>query len=221
MSNDESQSALEAAWEMREEMLYPALFGSTGPGIYTLDAKLFAEVFHQTEIDLRWLHYGVFECPPGLGRKSWLYVSSGLSNPWDEQKSSLEEPSGLGCEFIFECPMQSKWAISFLQRMTAFQLLLAAGRFPNPRLLDIGDRVPLRGPIDGASSLLTWAILALPTEVDARQQLPSGYFDFIEFIGVSEEEAAYARANGTVVLAELLAEHGAAPVTVASRKSVL
>lgn len=38
---------LEEAWRIREEELYPKLFGGTGPGIFALDTQLFTDVFKQ------------------------------------------------------------------------------------------------------------------------------------------------------------------------------
>src|ERR1700730_10890473 len=113
------QQWFEESWTVREESLYRALFGDIGPGIYPLDSELFASAFHQESIHPRWLIHGVFECPPSDVRPNWLYVSSGLSNAWQADPSKPDEISGLGCEFIFECPQQSRWALALLRRMVA------------------------------------------------------------------------------------------------------
>ena len=57
---------------------------------------MFTEQFGCEQVDPRWLEHGVFKCPPNGARKTWLYVSTGLSNPWES-----EEPqtfSGFGSE---------------------------------------------------------------------------------------------------------------------------
>lgn len=65
-------SLLEDSWEQREEKIYPELFGETGEGIYPLDASLFDNQFGISDIDPRWLHYGVFKCAPTTDRKHGL-----------------------------------------------------------------------------------------------------------------------------------------------------
>jgi hypothetical protein len=201
--------------------MYRQLFGDTGPGTYTLDEEIFTSVFRQEFVDPRWLTYGVFECPPNSGRPHWLYVSSGLSNAWESEWPGQEEPSGLGCEFLLECPHQSPWALDFLSKMVAFQILLSEGRFPGKGPLKLWDRVPLRSPIDGQSSLLTSVFLAPALRFPERQQLPSGQFQLLEFIGVTEDEIGFARGNGSDKLLELLVSRNAAPVTDPARPSQL
>jgi len=53
------------------------------------------------------------------------------------------------------------------------------------------------------------------------QRLASGQFHFLEFIGISEDEADFARSHGGDQLLALLVERKAAPVTIPSRSSVL
>ena len=108
-----------------------------------------------------------------------------------------------------------------MRRMVAFQLLLAAGRYPGKGLLAVWDRVPLRSPIDGKTSQLTWFLLAPATDFAGVQQLPSGQFQFIQFVGITEKEAEYARAKGSPELFRMLLEQKAAPVTDATRPSIL
>jgi hypothetical protein len=221
MADEDWQTRFEKAWEFREEVLYPRHFGAERRGIFVLSGELFTSVFRQDSYDPRWLTYGVIEFEPTEKRPSWLYVSSGLSNAWEEDWPEPSAPSGLGCEFLFQCPAQSNWAILLLQRMVAFQILLAAGRFPGRGLLGIGDRTPLRSPIDGSSSKLTWVLLAAESLNAGVQQLPSGQFQFTQFVGITEKEAEYARANGSDELVRLLLRHKAAPITDPSRESVL
>ncbi len=155
MASEKWQRQFEEAWEFREGKLYPGHFGPKQQGIYVLDGELFTNVFRQDSFDPRWLTHGVFEFEPTEKRPSWVYVSSGLSNAWETDSPEPNAPSGLGCEFVFQSPAQSRWALLLLQRMVAFQLLLAAGRFSGRGLLEIWDRIPLRSPIDGKDSQLT------------------------------------------------------------------
>ena len=221
MADQTWQEWFENAWAVREENIYRRLFGDTGSGIYPLDAELFTGQFGQTSVHPRWLTHGVFESKPNGTRESWLYVSSGLSNAWEADCTKPDEVSGLGCEFIFECPSQSMWALLLLRRMVAFQILLSVGRFEGKGLVQMWDRVPLRAPIDGTSSKLNWVLLVPAPNFSERQLLPSGQFQFLEFIGITEDEADFARSNGSDKLLAVLTERKAAPITDPNRESVL
>ena len=221
MADQTGQDWFEDTWAVREESIYRSLFGDIGSGIYTLDGELFMGQFRQTSVDPRWLFHGVFESPPSVTRASWLYVSSGLSNAWEAALPRPDEVSGLGCEFIIECAAQSEWALLLLRRMVAFQILLSVGRFERKELLQAWDRVPLRATIDGSSSKLNWVLLTPAPNFRESQQLPSGRFHFLEFIGITEDEADFARNSGGDKLLDLLIQRKAAPVTHPSRSSVL
>jgi hypothetical protein len=185
MAGQTWQEWFENAWAIREENIYRSLFGDIGSRIYPLDAELFRGQFRQTSIDPRWLTYGAFESRPNGTRASWLYVSSGLSNAWEGDSTKPDEVSGLGCEFVFECPSQSTWALLLLHSMVAFQILLSVGRFEGKGLAQVWDRIPLCAPIDGMSSNLNWLLLIPAPNFRERQLLPSGQFQFLEFVGAS------------------------------------
>ena len=68
----DDDTLLERSWEIREETLYKQHFGDTGPGICPLDMDLLHGVFQQEDIDPRWLHVGVFACPPHGERRHWV-----------------------------------------------------------------------------------------------------------------------------------------------------
>nr|WP_301539369.1 suppressor of fused domain protein [Methylomonas sp. ZR1] len=59
-------------------------------------------------VDPRWLTHSVFKCPPAENRKTWAYITSGMSNPWEAE--SPEEYSGLGVEFLMEANTEAIWA---------------------------------------------------------------------------------------------------------------
>lgn len=220
METSDWQQRFEDSWTAREEKLYPALFGSLGAGIYPLDAELFRRQFHQDSIDPRWLHYGVFESPPTNARPNWLYVSSGLSNAWEAESADPANWSGLGCEFILQCMDQSRWGLLLLRSMVAFQILLSCGQFAGKAALAVWDRIPLKAPIDGVASKLDWVLLAPATDFAESQQLASGRFRLLQFVGITADEADYARAEGGDKLLDLLVMHRAAPVTNPHRSSI-
>ncbi len=74
---------VEEIWGIREEEIYPKLFGPVSRGIFPLTHELFSR-FGGAEVDPRWLFLGVFEFAPTPERASWLYVTSGYSNPSED-----------------------------------------------------------------------------------------------------------------------------------------
>lgn len=53
----------------------PTTYCSEGPrvrGIFPLQVEMFTGQFGQSNVDPRWLHYGVFEFAPTETRHSWL-----------------------------------------------------------------------------------------------------------------------------------------------------
>lgn len=206
-------SILEDAWAQREDGIYPALFGDTGEGIYPLTAELFEQQFDCLEVDARWLSHGVFRCPPSASRNTWVYVSSGMSNPWEAAEP--DEYSGLGLELVLETQEDAPWAIPLLQSLLAFNLLLAAGKFGDKPILGHGDRIPQ--PIaPNIAGFILWA----PSHFSEEFDLVSGKVDLIEVIGITAAELQYAKDYGSATLCERLIAGGAFPTTDAGRLSV-
>ena len=217
---------LEEIWCIREEDVYPTLFGPNSRGIFPLSAELFSARFRQQEIDPRWLFYGIIEFGPTEARPCWLYATSGHSNPWDwddgVRQDEVDTSSGAGVEFLFASTRQGDWAITYLQNMLAFDILLSAGRFQGRGPLGVGDRIPLRAPISGkADCVLRNAIVSHPETFPSGFALPSGRVDFLTFTGVTDDEISFAKANGTPDLIERLLAAGAYPITDPTRRSVI
>lgn len=216
-------NSLEEVWRYREETLYPRLFGVQSRGIFPLDHQLFEQVFGPQELDPRWLSIGVLEFAPTTARNSWLYVTSGTSNPWDTEEADYQpdEYSWLGVEFVIEVPEQADWPIYVLRRLLAYHLLVVHGRLGDYAPVTYGHRVPAGGALDWSlDSKLTFLAIAKPNQYDASGQLASGLFDFLHVVGITEEERDYAKATSTEELIAKLTEHGAYPVTKPKRVSV-
>ena len=217
-----SDGFLERVWAFREEQIYPDVFGDLGDGIFTLDQETFG-VFEQSP-DPRWLFTGVFESAPSSKHLGWLYVSSGLSNPWEQEdpNNSPDEPSWLGVEFFLHTTERGPWAIRILQRVAAFEILLAHNRYSGRERLGFGDRIPLRGPmVPQSESLLTHLLVAPPATLQKRFQLQSGWVELVQLVGVTESEAAYGRENGLEPLIEILDGGGAYSVSDPWRQSLV
>jgi hypothetical protein len=212
---------LENAWAQREEVLYPRMFGKMSRGIFPLSTDDFGRI-SEGAIDPRWLHLGVFEYEPSSTRESWLYVTSGGSTPWEGCAEPIEEGaySWLGVEFVLETHRQADWPIPTLKRLLAYHVLACCGRFGDSPVPDYGHRIPAGGPIDGKSSALRFLAICKPWHYEPTCQLPSGKFDFLHVVGISESERDLAKQSSTAALVERLRECNAAPVTDALRKPV-
>ena len=200
-------SPLERVWKHRETTVYPSIFGSEWRGIFVLAADLFSDMFGQDAIDPRWLHYGVYEFAPTPARPSWLFVSSGASNPWETDLADYagSEYSGFGTELVLETPEQGDWAIIVLQRMLAFNILLAHGRYDDKKALNYGDRIPMRAPITlQGDSLLRNILVTKPTHYVDHFELESGRVDFLHLVGISDREVEYAKAQCSEALRKQL-----------------
>jgi hypothetical protein len=215
---------LEEVWRRREEEVYPTLFGPVGRGIFPLTQELFSERFGQRDVDPRWLFLGVFEFPPTPERNSWLYVTSGYSNPWNEEPEAYDPrgESGNGVEFTFAVSEQGDWAVQTLQSMLAFDLLLRAGRFPNGRPLSLHDRIPLREPVNGRPNCeIRNMIMVEPEHISPEFSLPSGRVLLVGFTGVTDAELTFAKANGSEPLIGRLRAAGHHPITNPNRPSLI
>lgn len=224
MATDEDQwrQWFEGIWKQREEVIYPRLFGPLAPTIHTLSASWF-QAMGFNEVDPRWLTHGVLESPPNAHRDNWLYVTTGLSNPWgvDPATQPQDSYSGLGFEFFMQTAVPAPWAITVLCSLMAMQIL-AAQELVEGGLLELFDRVPLGRSIDGSSESLVRNVLILPPEhIPAQAQLDSGVFDLLLCIGITDAEMQFARAQDGPGLQKLLRHHGYLPVTDAARPSMV
>ena len=212
---------LESVWELREEQLYPALFGDIARGVFVLEPNDFAQL-GCGQVDPRWLHLGEFEMAPTPSRPSWVYVTSGGSTPWEDAPDQYdpEAYSWLGVEFLLETPEPADWAIHLLKRLFAFHVLSAHGHFGERPGITLGARIPIRAPLDRGSSALDSVIAVAPPWVAATQSLPSGKFDLVELVGVTGDELAFAKAEGTTALFERLVAAGVGTLTDVRRASV-
>lgn len=206
-------SFLEDAWEEREEKVYKTLFGDIGKGIHPLDSNLFIKNFNSESVDPRWLTYGVFKSAPNKNRDSWLYVSSGMSNPWEAD--TPEEYSGLGVELIFETEEEADWAILAVQNLVAFNILLSVGMYGDKPLIEYGDRIPC-----AIEPNISNVMLVEPIEFPKTIKLISGKVDFLQLVGITSSELAFAKESGSSELAEILISKGISYVTNPRRQSV-
>ena len=202
---------LERIWEHREEVIYPELFGSEFEGIFPIPA--------QQGGDPRWSTCGVFRFAPTDARKSWLYVSSGLSNAWFDQTPDPSGTSGFGCEFLMETPDKADWPIIRMHQIMKYQIDICCGKHEGTEPLSDHDRIPLGRAIDFAESDLTHLILTSPIELPKNFSQDSGSADFYLMFGITEAERDFAKDHGSDALIDSLRDETEFPVTNPTRES--
>jgi hypothetical protein len=215
---------LEEVWRIREEEIYPALYGKAGRGIFPLSPELFSQRFGKPDPNPRWLRHGVIEFMPKPDRPSWLYVTSGYSNPWDQDPETYDVfgDSGSGIELIFAASEQAPWAIELLQSLLAFDILHGAGHYPGQEAPKMGSLIPLRQSINGDPACTLRGVFMTPVEDFPNEfTLPSGRVLMVGYTGVTEAELDYGRRQGPRALIDRLRAAGAHPVTDPRRASAV
>ncbi|MHB1769289.1 MAG: suppressor of fused domain protein [Phycisphaerae bacterium] len=218
--NQQREQWFQNVWKQREEDVYPEVFGAFTGHIHALSATWFESMGFK-DIDPRWLTHGVLESPPNDRHDNWVYITTGLSNPWgvDPADKQPDPYSGLGFEFFMHTAEASQWAIEVLGTLMAMQIL-AAQELVAGGLLEPFDRVPLGRTIDKSGDSLVKNLLILPPEhVPAQAQLDSGIFDLLLCVGITDAEVQFARAQDGPGLQKVLMHHGYIPVTHAHRPS--
>jgi hypothetical protein len=155
--------------------------------------------------------------PPTETRNHWVYITSGLSNPWFQEKP--EEVSGFGCELMIKSSKKSLWPIRQLKRLCAY--LLSYSGTLSPGLI-----LEMKSPYAGSNpSLLTNMVVWYADEApDCLYELPSGIFGIFCAIGITEDEARYAEGSGeygTWCVQQVLRNTGIGQLSDEARQSVM
>ena len=209
--------------EARELKIYPQLFGKQKRPIFDMLPEVFA-AYGDHEIDPRWLSHGVMEFEPNDDRPTWLYVTTGYSNPWGQSSDDWDPDgeSGAGVEFILETNEQTNWPVTRLQSLLAFDMLAAAGMLgEDSEPLAFHDIMPLNYPVDGSEDGQIKTMVLVAPEVAEGFQLPSGNVALAQFVGLSDAERDFAAEFGLEHLTDKLRGAGHWPRTVPDRESVV
>lgn len=214
MSDEEDW--FERSWTYRDQTLYrDFLGGEPDASIVTIPYVAFEQLGFK-KIDPRWLHCGVLKFFPSVSSANFKFVTSGLSNAWDDQTPDSLSESGLGIEFRADSVTDEYWIIDVLLRLSAVQLLVGAGHLQGSRIASDGDRIVVGRNVFGESSVLD-SLLA--TSV-AKLRLPSGNFEVLQLFAISSAERDYATRHGHENLRNLLREKTSYPVNDITRSSI-
>ena len=220
MSDQAFREWFETLWTDREDRVYRSLFGDLGAGVFTAGEKVY-ERFSK-EPHPGWLNHGVFACPPHEERDSWIYVTSGLSNPWNLDKPG-KDPSGfagLGFELVVETTKEADWAVPLLHNLMAYELLVAVGTYEGAELLEYGNRIPLNDSITPSfDSAIRWLLVEQVKHYPSSFDTAAGRVDLFHLVGATDAEVELAREGDQDKLVALLKDKGIHPRTDADRAS--
>ena len=209
-------SWFEDAWRYRDEVLYREQFGSGSlRTIHPIPYEAFAQLGFD-QVDPRWLHCGVLTFPPAGGRPHFTFVTSGLSNAWEDDRPDPESRSGLGIELVIDNASDEHWVKDVLLRLSAAQLLIGAGRYSGARILADGDRIRVGPDTFGEQSVMTGLLATKVTDL----QLPSGKFELIRLFAITDAERELAVRDGAESLVAVLGRRTTYPVNDVHRDGV-
>ncbi|RYG92968.1 suppressor of fused domain protein [Loktanella sp. IMCC34160] len=213
---------LAAIRKIREKDVYPELFGEANRPPFKLQQEVFG-AFGDVEVDAHWLEFQICEFKPTAERASWLYVTSGYSDPQgvDPADYNPNGESGVGVEFFLETEEKADWAIMRLQSLLAYDLLLADGQVDGEPLA-FHDVIPLNHPVDGNDRCQIMNMVMIPPERPPEAfSLPSGNVMLAGFVGITNAERDFAAQFGMEHLTDKLRAAEACPVTLPKRESVV
>lgn len=196
MSKTAHKKLLRSAWKERNK-IYADLLGETfHPVPRTYSPPDVPEPEFKPDSGFRMITQSIADQvipilahPPVPGRDHWVYVTSGLSNPWFQEKP--DEVSGFGCELMIKSSKPSLWPIRQLRRLCSY-LLSYSGTLSPGLILEMKSPHSVTLP-----SLLTNMVVWYADEApDTLYQLPSGVFGVFCAIGITEDEAKYAEKSG-------------------------
>ena len=204
-------------WRHRDEDVYPRLLGgSSGGQVFRIPYVAFSQLGAE-RVDPRWLHCGVLRFAPTADRHGFAFITSGLSNAWDDEQPNAAGVSGLGFELRLDNPTDEPWCKDVMLRLSALQLLVGAGRLPAGRLLEGDDVIIVGAQTFGGSTNMT-ALLASTIE---RVSLASGVFRILQLFAITDAEQRHASEHGEYALLSLLREKTAYPMNDVTRASVV
>jgi len=207
-------SLLERAWAEREEKRYPEIFGDIQSNICVLDFKIFNDFFGRKDVDPTWLHSGVLVSPASNERDSWVYITSGMSNPWHAEEA--QEYSGLGIELFLETDSEMPNVVQVLLNLMAFNILLSVGHYGERPMLEYGDRIPTE-----IKPNLTNLVLAEPKKFKNSIELVSGSVDLMQVVGLTKTEFEFAKEHGSLAIIEKIWNRVGSFILQPSRESVI
>lgn len=207
----------------RETVLYPQFFGAQPSEFYSFPENLVSkdgvDLLEESGMSLNL----VMEFGPNEKRKSWLYVTSGMSNPVGEtpDKIDINDFSGIGFEMIIETPEKCKWPVNILHTIMFSQCLISACLVEG-ELIEYNDIFPIQKDSIADSPINSFVAMVPNERCNYPKEfcLSSGKVDFFSLFGITiSEELLFLEKNAELNLPEFFEKAGY-PVNNIFRESV-
>lgn len=154
---------------------------------------------------------------PNETRPYWMYVTSGLSNPWFQDEAG--DVSGFGCELMVKSNKDGRWPLKLLRRLC--QYILSYSGTLSPGVI-VNMAAPLTENKPGnLNNIFVWYADEAP---DCLYQLPSGVFGMFCTVGITEDECQFAESineYGCWSIQQVLRQTGVGQITDPNRSSVM
>ena len=158
-----------------------------------------------------WPGGGFHRYSPSEGRDSWLFVTHGLSQPFDESDvmAAADDPealSGLGLEYVLACSEDAPWGLEALLGVVRHTLFDREAP-----LLEPGGHVACATALGGRGALMH-LLATLSPEYEFDLVLPAGHCVLVHLVGITEAELRHAQAEpdglGGIILERVLYAFG-------------
>ncbi len=204
-----------AAHMLARENALTKIFGPTEPPDQILSPS-------DPELVANWPGGGVHQYPPRGTRRTWHYVTHGLSQPFDEADAEEfatdpDSASGFGVEFVISTPEPCTWAPDVLIGLVKYLLL-----DEDARAIEPGHRFACE--VEGLVTELDHMLAIMSPEYECQLVLPGGHCTLVHLVGTTEAEVDQAREHGgmdgSLILFDVLVSAGVGCTTDPTRKSL-
>lgn len=179
--------------EYREENIYKKIFKNFPDTIITPKKSNEIAIWWEIVLQNCW---GVFEISPTVEQPYWTYITSGLSNPFEENNLD-DDVSWYWIELMIRTQSKSNWAVTLL-----WNLMWYIGKTWN--IFDQNHRMPLNSSINGKESILDTVIFSFLEEFQEPFKLSSWWFNILSVFWISENEYLFAKENWSTKLLEII-----------------
>jgi hypothetical protein len=220
----DDKTILNRAWNARAA-LYNQLFGDhmfslpktyAPPKVEIQEVKSAADIAAILGTNISERDVSIVVYPPTESTPYWLYVTSGLSNPWFGEGDG--EVSGFGHELVLKTKEPGRWQFRLLRRLASYVLTYSGTLQPGVMLqFDMPLFYSDRSAMDG---ILIWY---LDEAVECIYDLPSGKFGIFLVLGIMSDEADFVRSfsDGCWCMQQLLRNAGHDQITDPFRESIM
>lgn len=204
---------LTQAWEEREEKVYKSIFKNFPKEIITPEDPSKVVV---GGVNLVHSCAGVYMIEPTENLPYWTYITSGLSNPFDELTGNDESISGYGIELVLQTLKKEYWPVNLLFNLMGY--ILETGK-----VLSWWHSMPCNGPIkaDDSTCNITTILCVHPQHLPRTFELVTGGVDLIQIYGITDNEYSYCKINSSYNLINKLKKLPEYPAIVTTRSSII